>query len=257
MEIAIYARVSTEKQEQQQTIRSQIQELDRYASTNGHTIKLRYVDDGWSGSVLARPALDKLRDDAAKRQFDAVLIHSPDRLARNYVQQELLIEELKKRGAHIIFLNRPLADTPEDKMLQGMQGLFAEYEKTKIVERFRRGKLHKARSGRIVGHMAPFGYSYVKGDDKKEGYYVIEEREAAIVRFIFTCFVERQMTLGGLVKLLHQEGMRPRKRDERWQRSSLSRILRNETYTGTTYYNKGYSVEPARQLNPEKYKQIP
>ena len=97
----------------------------------------------------------------------------------------------------------------------------------------------------------------MKRDDKKEGYYVTDEREAAIVRFIFTCFVERQMTLGGLVKLLHQEGMRPRKRDERWQRSSLSRILRNETYTGTTYYNKGYSVEPARQLNPEKYKRVP
>src|SRR5438876_194762 len=128
MKVAIYARVSTEKQEQEHTIQSQIEELERYAKTNGHTVFDRHIDEGWSGSVLARPGLDKLRDDASKKLFAAVLIHSPDRLARNYVHQEILIEELKRRGVEVVFLNRPLADTPEDKMLQGMQGLFAEYE---------------------------------------------------------------------------------------------------------------------------------
>src|SRR2546425_4142739 len=155
MRVDLYARVSTEKQELQQTIQSQTAALEDYAKQQGQEIVDRYIDDGWTGSVLARPALDRLRDDAARRLFDGVLIHSPDRLARTYVHQEVLIEELKKAGSQIIFLNRPLADTPEDRMLQGMQGLFAEYEKAKIAERFRRGKLHKARSGRIVGHMAP------------------------------------------------------------------------------------------------------
>jgi site-specific DNA recombinase len=206
--------------------------------------------------VLARPALDRLRDNAMQKLFEAVLIHAPDRLARTYVHQEVLIEELKKAGVQIIFLNRPLADTPEDRMLQGMQGLFAEYEKAKIAERFRRGKLHKARSGRIVGHMAPYGYHYMKNPGAREGGYVIDSREAEVVRLLFQSVANAQLTLGSLVRLLHQKGILPRKAGERWQRSSLHRILRNETYVGTTYYNKGYSVESEARSSSPKYRRV-
>ncbi len=200
--------------------------------------------------------LDRLRDNASRKLFEAVLLHSPDRLARTYVHQEILIDELKKSGVQVVFLNRPLSDTPEDRMLQGMQGLFSEYEKAKIAERARRGKLHKARSGRIVGHMAPFGYQYVKKSEMGEGIYVINEREAKGVRFIFKTFVERQVSLGGLIKLLHKDDIQPRKGGERWQRSSLNRILRNESYIGVTYYNKGRAVEPESRRLRTKYHRV-
>ena len=103
MKVALYARVSTEKQEEEGTIDSQIVALEEYCQKNGHVIVGKYIDNGYSGTLLARPELDKLRDDASKEIFDAILIHSPDRLARKYVYQELVIEELKAKEIQIIF----------------------------------------------------------------------------------------------------------------------------------------------------------
>ena len=256
MKTALYARVSTEKQEQQQTIKSQVAAIEEFARENGHVIVDRYTDDGWSGTVLARPELDRLRDDAPKKLFEAVLIHSPDRLARKYAYQELLLDEMKRAGVQVIFLNRPIGETPEDNMLQGIQGVVAEYEKTKIAERFRRGKLHKARQGSIVGHMAPYGYKYTKKQNDKPGRYIVNRKEATLVRFIFKEFTEKQLSLGRLIKLMHEKKIYPPRGAQFWQRSSLNRILRNETYIGTTYYNKGFSVEPARLASEKKYRRI-
>ncbi len=96
-----------------------------------------------------------------------------------------MIEELKKNGIEVLFLNKQISDTPEDQLLLGVEGLIAEYEKAKILERTRRGKLHKARSGKIVGGIPPFGYDYVK--DKG---YVINEGEAEIVKLIFNLYIQ-------------------------------------------------------------------
>lgn len=182
MIVAIYARVSTERQEKEKTIGSQIELLEQYAKEKKHTIVKRYIDEGWSGSLLVRPALDKLRDDCAKKEFEAVLISCPDRLARKYVYQEIVIEEIKKSEIEVIFLNRPIADTPEDQMFLGIQGLVAEYEREKIKERCRRGKLHKARKELLVGGPAPYGYRYIKRTAEKNGYYEIIQKEAEVVR---------------------------------------------------------------------------
>ena len=256
MKTVLYARVSTEKQEQEQTIKSQVASIEKFARDNGHIIIDRYEDDGWSGTVLARPELDRLRDAAPKKLFQAVLIHSPDRLARKYAYQELLLDEMKRAGVQVIFLNRPIGETPEDNMLQGIQGVVAEYEKTKIAERFRRGKLHKARQGSVVGHMAPYGYQYAKKQNGKPGCYMVNRKEAKVVQFIFKEFTEKQLFLGGLIRLMHEKKIYPPRGAKFWQRSSLNRILRNETYIGTTYYNKGFAVEPARLVSEKKYRRV-
>jgi site-specific DNA recombinase len=234
---AIYARVSTEKQEKEKTIESQIEELRRFCEKNGFLIVKEYVDDGWSGETLARPALDQLRDDASKKLFDAVCIHSPDRLARKFIYQGLVIEELKKNGIEVVFLNKQISDTPEDQLLLGIEGLIAEYEKAKILERTRRGRLHKARSGKIVGGIPPLGYTYVK--DKG---YVINESEADIVRLIFNLYIQLG-SVRTVARKLTEIGVKPR-RGMAWRTSTLHRILRNETYIGTTYYNKTCGTEP-------------
>ena len=167
----IYARVSTERQEKEKekTIESQIEELRMFCEKNGFLIVKEYVDDGWSGETLARPALDQLRDDASKKLFDIVCIHSPDRLARKFIYQGLVMEELKKKGIEVFFLNRPISDTPEDQLLLGVQGLIAEYEKAKILERTRKGRIHKAKEKGIVGSVPPYGYNYVKNPVKGKG----------------------------------------------------------------------------------------
>ncbi|MEI7653514.1 MAG: recombinase family protein [bacterium] len=241
MKAVIYARVSTEQQEDQKTIESQISELQTCFAQSNDTLIDKYIDNGYSGAMLARPALDRLRDDARNHLFDRVYIHNPDRLARRYAYQELILDELQKLQIEVVFKDRKSAGTPEDQMLQGFQGLFAEYEKTKIVERTRRGRLHRAKSNHIVGHLAPYGYDNIKRTETSFATYVINEKEAEVVRQIFAWLTEEQLTLYKIICRLKSQGITARK-GGMWARSSLSRLLRNETYTGTTYYNKQLSV---------------
>lgn len=243
MRVAIYARVSTERQQKEQTIGSQIEQLEQYAKKNKYIITKRYIDEGWSGGLLARPALDQLRDDCAKKEFEAVLISCPDRLARKYVYQEIVIEEIQKSEIEIIFLNRPIADTPEDRMLLGIQGLVAEYEKEKIRERSRRGKLHKAKKGLVVGGLAPYGYRYIRKTPERDGYYEIIQKEAKIIKQIFSLLIRDQMSARAIAKYLTVHQFPPPRQGKRWNNSTTRRIVTNETYAGTTYYNKRYSVE--------------
>jgi len=234
---AIYARVSTERQEKEGTIESQLAELREICRKDGVTVVKEYIDNGFSGSTLARPALDQLRDDATKGLFDVVYIHSPDRLARKYVYQALVIEELRKNGVEIKFLNKALTDSPEDQLLLGVQGLIAEYEKAKIIERTRRGRLHKAKMGNIMGGTAPYGYDYVKKTKDKGAYYKVNEDEAEIVRLIFSLYLKHGST-SEVVKELARRKIRNRSGSIYWSKGTVHRILTNECYIGRAYYNK-------------------
>ncbi len=131
--VALYARVSTPKQAQERTIESQLHALKRYAQEQGYRWEEKHIyrDEGYSGARLDRPALDRLRDEAAAGLFDAVLVLSPDRLARRYAYQVLLVEELERWGCEVIFLERPIAEKAEDRLLLEIQGAFAEYERAR------------------------------------------------------------------------------------------------------------------------------
>ena len=146
---AIYARVSSDQQAERHTIGSQLEVLLARAAADGHEIEtaLRFLDDGHSGASLIRPALERLRDLAAMGAIDVIYVHAPDRLARSYAHQAVLIEEFARPGAEVVFLNRPIGQTPEDTLLPQLQGMFAEYERTRIIERSRRGKRHLAQAG--------------------------------------------------------------------------------------------------------------
>src|SRR3972149_4239756 len=161
MRAALYSRVSTDLQEREQTIQSQIEALRKYALDKGHQIVAEYRDEGYSGATLERPDLDRLRDALGSGEFEVVLVHSPDRLARKAIYQGLLLEDLERAGIKIEFLNHQMDDSPEGKALLGMQGVFAEYERAKIAERNRRGKLYWAKQGALLGGKVPYGYRYV------------------------------------------------------------------------------------------------
>jgi site-specific DNA recombinase len=182
--VALYARISSEQQAQQQTTASQVAAVRERIAADGLALdeELCFVDDGVSGTTLARPALERLRDAAYSGAFQKLYVHSPDRLARRYAYQVLLVEELPRHGVEIVFLNRALGVSPEEDLLLQMQGMFAEYERAKILERSRRGKRHAAQCGsvNVLGH-APYGDRYVT---KREGggvaSYVIVPEHAAI-----------------------------------------------------------------------------
>jgi site-specific DNA recombinase len=256
MKIAIYARVSTQRQEKEHTIESQLEAIRKFARDNNHVIIEEYIDDGYSGEMLARPGLDRFRDDAPKGLFEGVLILNPFRLARNMIYQGIVKEELKKYKIKIIFLNRPeRGDSPEEELLEDVQGVIAKYEKAKILERTRRGKLHKARQGRIIGSKAPYGYRYIlpNSETGTDGHYIINDDEAGVVRLIFDLLLNSQFSVRSIVKELTRRRIRPR-RGKHWRTSTVHKILRNETYTGITYYNKTYSTEPIKPKKSNGYR---
>src|SRR5580658_2530638 len=144
-----YARVSTAEQAKYGTIESQVAALEERAAADKVAIKpeMRFNDNGRTASTLVRPELERLRDLASADGIDRLYLLCPDRLARKYSHQMLLIDELEQCGVELVFLDHESEDTPEDKMRVQMQGVFAEYERAKIMERCRRGKLHLARRG--------------------------------------------------------------------------------------------------------------
>ena len=116
---------------QKQTIDSQVEALRERVSGDGLPLSDDncFLDDGISGSTLHRPALERLRDAAYVGAFQKLYVHSPDRLARKYAYQVLLVDELQKHGIEIVFLNRAIGVSPEEDLLLQMQGMFAEYER--------------------------------------------------------------------------------------------------------------------------------
>src|SRR5215475_14549198 len=152
MQVACYARVSTSQQQHEGTIESQRRTLQQHIQHHGWSLlpEHEYIDDGISGARLDRPALDRLRDAARCGEFDAGVIVSPDRLARNDAPQWLLIEEFEKLHTPLIFLQHPFGDRPQGKLLPQMPGMIAEYARAQIAERTRRGRLEKARHGECM-----------------------------------------------------------------------------------------------------------
>jgi site-specific DNA recombinase len=257
--IAIYARVSSEQQAGSGTIASQVAALRERVQRDGQTLDeaLCFLDDGYSGTTLLRPALERLRDAVALGSIERLYVHSPDRLARKYAYQYLLIEELQRAGVEVVFLNRDLSRTPEDELLLQVQGVVAEYERAKILERSRRGKQHAARRGDIsvLGH-APYGYRYIR---KQEGggvarYEVLWE-EAKVVQEIFAWVGRDRLALGEVARRLTSRGIVTRTGKARWHPRTVWAILTNPAYRGEAEYGKTRSGERRGRLRPVRGQQ--
>jgi site-specific DNA recombinase len=212
-----------------------------------------YIDDGISGARLDRPALDRLRDAARRGELDAVVILSPDRLARNYAPQWLLIEEFEKVNTPLIFLQNPFGDSPQGKLLTQMQGMIAEYERAQIAERTRRGRLEKARHGAFI----PWAYSCY-GDrylPKRHGYapqVMIEPVEAAVVRDIYRALVEEHLSCRQITKRLNAaHTLTPTGKNHVWHPATVRNILTNRIYAGQARYNYRQPVTPRYRKREE------
>ena len=249
---AIYARVSGRSQKEEQTIGSQIAECKKEAEQLGLEIPSEWVfsDEGYSGASLVRPALERLRDLAAHVPVDVVVCYSPDRLARKLAYQTLLMDEFNKAGTEVRFVKARKVETPEDEMLLQFQGMMAEYERALIIERTRRGKAFRARSGMVnVLGGAPYGYRYVRRTDVSEARYEIAEEEAQIVREVFRRYVEEQVSIGELARWLTTEEVTTRTGKHRWDRSVIWAMLRNPAYSGHAAYLKTASTEKRPAVN--------
>ncbi len=257
--VAYYARVSTSRQEQEATIESQVGEIENKIKEDGNILvpHLKFVDNGWSGDLLARPSLDKMRDLARKKDFDCLYVYDRGRLARRFTYQEIILEELAEIGVEFVTLHDVNAVTPEEKVLQSMQGVFHEYERVKIAERMRRGKLGKTRDGKLLGYNPSFGYIYIPKTKDRNGYFVIDEDEAGTVRLIFHWVGIDGYSIRKVISELYARKIYPKKRKrDFWTKGPIIRLLQNRTYIGCHYYNKTESVAPMHPTKNGGYKKI-
>jgi site-specific DNA recombinase len=254
--VALYARVSSDQQAKDNTIASQVEALKVRVEADGFALEdeLAYLDDGQSGSTLVRPGLERLRDHAAAGAFDRLYIHSPDRLARDYAHQMLLVDELHRCGVELVFINHPLDESPEGRLLLQVQSVVAEYERAKILERARRGKRHAANAGRVsvLGH-APYGYRYVS---KQEGdgvarYQVVLE-QARVVRQIFEWIGLHGQTLRQVCARLRRDGVLSPGGLPAWNPTSMTKMLQNPAYKGMATFGKSRNGPPRVPLRPRR-----
>lgn len=254
VQVAIYARVSSERQASEHTIASQVAALeDRVAADGLHLLPdLRFIDDGYSGSTLLRPALERLRDAAPAGQLDRLYVHAPDRLARSYAHQVLLVDELRSCGVELVFLNHPLGQSAEDELLLQVQGIIAEYERAKTLERSRRGKRHAAQQGAVgVLSGAPYGYRYLlKGEGGGQARYEIVLEDAGVVRQIFEWVGQDRLTLREVRRRLHQAAIPTRTGKAWWDACTLLQLLRNPAYIGRAAYGKTRNGPRSPSLRP-------
>jgi site-specific DNA recombinase len=238
MRTALYARVSSERQEKEHTIGSQLEALRNYAAQNGMEIVEEFTDEGYSGARLDRPALDRMRDLAEHRGFEVLLTYCTDRLARKFVLQALILEEMERFGVKTVFLEGGAADDPLSKLMHQITGAVAEFERAKIVERARRGKLYRARCGEVINWRAPFGYVRIPRRDGVAPHVEIDENKAAVVRRIFDLYTKQGCTVRQIAKKLTLQGTQAPGGGREWNFNIVDRILHNEAYVGTLYYNR-------------------
>lgn len=252
MRAALYVRVSTTRQAQAQTIDQQLALLRPYCTAQGWSLAEQHVyrDDGYSGASLSRPGLDRLRDAAARAAFEVVVLSAPDRLARRYIHQVLLIEELEGHGCQVVFVERPMTHDPHDQLLLQIRGAVAEYERTLIAERTRRGRLAKLRAGQLLPWpQPPYGYRRDPEHPREPARLQPDPYAATVVAQIFAWYLEDGATLYSVAGRLNTLGIPSPSQKTRWGVPTLLRVLHNTAYMGVAYANRTYQRPATRRLS--------
>jgi site-specific DNA recombinase len=245
--------VSTPRQARNQNTDQQVTRLEQYAEQKGWVLdgERVYLDEGYSGASLNRPGLDALRDAAAMAEFEVVLVTAPDRLARKYVHQVLILEELQGRGCRVEFTERPMSQDPNDQLLLQIRGAVAEYERTLIAERMRRGRLAKLRAGQLLPWMrVPFGYRTDPERPRDPAGLRVEEYEATIVRQMFAWYLEQGATLGSVARRLVEADVLTPTGKSSWSRSTIRGIFKNPAYVGNAYGHCTHLVPAKSRRSP-------
>jgi site-specific DNA recombinase len=236
MRAALYVRVSTDRQQHAQTIEQQVTQLRAYvAARDGWTLAEEHVfrDDGHSGAKLSRPGLDALRDHAARAAFDVVVVCAPDRLARNFVHQMVVLEELERRGVRVVFCDRPFSDDPHEQLVTQIRGAVAEYERTLIADRMRRGRLARLRSGQLLPWTrAPYGYRLHPERPRDPALVQLDPVAAVVVQELFAVYAAGGVTLHGLAAQLTARGVPTPTGKPVWRATTIRQLLTNPAYKG-------------------------
>ncbi|HMM20373.1 MAG TPA: recombinase family protein [Selenomonadales bacterium] len=229
---AIYVRVSTEEQAHRgYSLDSQLLACRAKAKSLGLTGEFQeFVDDGYSGGFLERPALDRLRALLAEHRVETVTAYDPDRLARDLEHILVLDREIGREGARLFFVTGDYEASPTGKLFFAMRGAFAAYERALIRERTSRGRRQKAVQGKIVSNAHPYGYGF----DAAASMYVVAEEQARVVRLIYSLCVEEGLGSRAIARELQRRGIAGPK-GKPLSPVTVYKILSREMYCGQHY----------------------
>jgi len=228
---AVYCRVSTDLQEKQGgSLPTQAEACLAKAREVGYETSEEYIiKESFTGASLDRPGLDKVRQWVRDREIEAVICYEPDRMARDFVILMVLTNEFEKAGVELVFVTQSSGKTPEDRMLFGMKGLFAEYERTKILDRTQRGRIARARQGKLPGGPGSqlYGYDYLGGKRQVN-------EQAELVRSIFRWFTEERLAIGSIASRLASLHIPSPSSNAYWSKAQIAKMLKNRAYIGET-----------------------
>jgi len=254
----VYVRVSTEDQAVRgNSIAAQIEDCTARALALGYREQdiLVFKEEGYSGDDPERPALLKMREAVRQRLGDIVIIYDPDRLARSLAQQLIITDEITSAGLKLEFVNFEWKNTAEGRLFYSLRGAIAEYEKAKIKERTVRGRVQKAKTGRLNGNPRVYGYTFNVDTDTLD----LNPAEAEVVKLMYRLLLVGEdgtpLTCRTIAKALAQKGI-PAPRGKAWYPATVSKILQNETYLGTYWHYKCDYHTGTKRLRPRD-KQYP
>ena len=261
---AVYMRVSTARQEEEQTVENQYMELKQRVKDDENLLlpDCIYKDEGWSGAIIQRPDLDRMRSDAREGKFEVLYSYDRGRISRKFVHQEIILDEIKECGIEYVSLHDINGDSPEANFMGSVMGIFHEYEKLKITERMRLGVIRKVKENKkLLGYMPKYGYDYhhriKSGPEARDGFFTINQKEALAVKQIFL-WIADGYSKHEVRRMLHKQDVSPPKGfQDIWSSGTLDHLLRDTTYYGDHYYNKSESVPTKNPQNPDiKYRKI-
>jgi len=242
----VYARVSTVEQGKGYSLPTQLESCRAYAQEQTYTVVAEFTDHH-TGTELDRPGLNRLRQYVASEEVDVLIVHDLDRLSREPAYQAIIEMELASSGVHVDYVLGQYADSPEGDLTKMIKSAISKYENHQRVERSRRGKIGRARSGYVIatGARAPYGYIYISEPHK--GWLIVDETEARVVRQIYTWLLEGQSCYA-IARMLYEqhiltrgdlhEAVMKKEQPGAWSPSTVRRIVANETYKGIWYYGK-------------------
>lgn len=194
--------------------------------------------------ALRRPGLDQLREQVGRAAFDRVVITAPDRLARNYVHQMLLIEEIERGGCLVEFVDRPMNHDPHDQLLLQIRGAVSEYERSLIAELMRRGRRQKYLAGGLLPWTrAPYGYRVDPARPRDPAGVSLEPTEASVVAELFSTYLQEGKSLKTETQRLTRLGIPSPAGRNRWNQATVRGILTHPVSTGTVYIGRSRPTE--------------
>jgi site-specific DNA recombinase len=227
--------------------------LREHAVREGYEVLEEVQDPGQSGGMLARPGMDRVRDLVAAGGVSVVLAQDRDRFAREPAYHYLLRQEFEEHGARMCALNDRGDESPEGELTDGILDQLARFERAMTAERTRRGKLRKAREGKVVGTHAPrYGFKF---NATKDAYVINEaEMEVIVIRRIFYMVGAEGESLRAVANKLGREGLPTPKRAKHWNRSFFRACIRDDVYRPHTFEEVEATVTPevAARLDPNK-----